>query len=433
MRITSGLGLLMIALWLPAAWTTNVYVVVPGTLVPQLPYTNWSMAATNIQDAVDAINTNNGNYVYVSNGVYYLTNQIVITNVITLQSWNNGVIDRTNTVIHGNNYASKPVTNRCVWISNANATATVSGFTLTGGVLSNDNGAGCFMTNGVLRNCIISSNVTWGTSGGGGGGISCNNGMVLDCVITRNTAYNLGGGLYLVRGATTVSNCEISLNSQPAAAQNGGGGVYASSPGNYTFDRCVISGNVSAATSTGGGGAVFRSTYLLRNCLIVSNAAYMRGGGVYNWTSGGRLENCTIVGNRTTGTDTGGGFYNLPGGGYSAKIDNSIVYFNTAAGAGTTSNYVTEGGVTWTNCCSAPDLNALSVSNVNNITADPQLVNRAADNYRLSNISPCINAGVNRAWMTGAVDLDGRRRIVNNIADIGAYEFLPSGTVVMWR
>jgi len=211
----------------------------------------------------------------------------------------------------------------------------------------------------------------------------------------------------------------------------GGGGVYAASTGNYTFDRCVISGNVSAATGGGGGGILLRATYVLRNCLIVSNSAYKWGGGLYNWTTDGRVENCTIAGNRTTGSDTGGGFWTAAG--LACKIENSIVYFNTAAGAGTTSNYVADTVVTWTNCCSAPDLNAISVSNVNNIAADPRFVDRAADNYRLSNISPCINAGVNRTWMTGAVDLDGRRRIVQDIVDIGAYEFMPRGTIFFGR
>ena len=126
-------------LWIISVWAatmlsalaTNVYVAAPGSVTPAIPYTNWTMAATNIQDAVDAIVTNGGNYVFVSNGTYYLTNQIVITKGITLQSWNQGVLDPTNTVIHGNNYDGKPVTNRCVYMNHP--LARLVGFTLTQG------------------------------------------------------------------------------------------------------------------------------------------------------------------------------------------------------------------------------------------------------------------------------------------------------------
>ena len=59
-----------------------------------------------------------------------------------------------------------------------------------------------------------------------------------------------------------------------------------------------------------------------------------------------------------------------------------------------------------------------------------------AGNYRLLGDSPCVNAGLNDAWMTNAVDLDGRPRIhvySGNIVDIGAYEFVPKGAFYIGR
>src|SRR5262249_27765221 len=68
-----------------------------------------------------------------------------------------------------------------------------------------------------------------------------------------------------------------------------------------------------------------------------------------------------------------------------------------------------------------------------NIALDPFFVDRLSGNLRLQSNSPCINIGLNAATVT-ATDLDGRPRIVQNIVDIGAYEFQPgiSGVFIAW-
>jgi hypothetical protein len=47
--------------------------------------------------------------------------------------------------------------------------------------------------------------------------------------------------------------------------------------------------------------------------------------------------------------------------------------------------------------------------------------------------SPCVNRGLNQAWMESAVDLDGNPRILRDTVDIGAFERRDCGTILSLR
>ena len=96
---------------------------------------------------------------------------------------------------------------------------------------------------------------------------------------------------------------------------------------------------------------------------------------------------------------------------------NSIIVSNTVAGAA--DNYRTEGGGVFAYCCTTP-----LPGGTGNLAADPQFVDVAGANYHLQPTSPCINAGLNQPWMTGATDLDGNPRIADGTVDMGPYEFI---------
>src|SRR3989339_1956619 len=91
---------------------------------PGSGYTNWTIAATSIHQAVDVAGA--GETVWVTNGTYELTNQVTVLDFKVISM--NGP---TQTFINGNNYAGKPVTNRCFYLNHANAL--VSGFTVSNG------------------------------------------------------------------------------------------------------------------------------------------------------------------------------------------------------------------------------------------------------------------------------------------------------------
>lgn len=422
------------------------------------PYTNWGMASSNLIEVVAL--ARNSDVVYVTNNsTYYLTNWIIVNYSMTIRSWApGGGLDPTNTIINGNYPAT---TNKHFYMNHDNATLT--GFTLTNGCNADSNvvnGGSIYLYRGLVTNCIITGNRCYtgyrpdgdrsymggggiwavGKSGGvwnctisgnmtsnGGGGIFIMSGgpwQIMNCTIAGNcatsTTYGVGGGLKIRNSAYTdiiVSNCLIMSNS----AYNGGGiqHMYPS----QIYD-CKIIGNTAY---TYGGGMNLDLAGIARNCLIANNVANNGGGIVLSRSDWATIQNCTVVSNYAN--DKGGGIYSFTG---SNHVENTIIWDNLCGGSGT--NWYVEAGTfpTFTNSCTAPHSDTYMT---NTVTSDPQFVDFAGGNYRLSRGSPCINAGVNRAWMDEGMDLDGNPRLSrwSKKVDIGAYERMPSGTIIQIR
>ena len=170
---------------------------------PISPYTDWSTAATYIQDAIDV--ATDGDLVLVTNGVYAtggrvvygsLTNRVVINKAITVQSVNGALL----TAILGfaNNGSAMPTNGdnavRCVYLTN---NAALIGFTLAFGATRNSGdsikeesggSAWCESTNAMLANCILTTN----SSQFSGGGIY--SGKLANCVLRGNKTLGGNGG-----------------------------------------------------------------------------------------------------------------------------------------------------------------------------------------------------------------------------------------------
>src|ERR1035437_7686398 len=234
---------------------------------PTPPYTNWSTAATNIQNAVDV--STNGDLVLVTNGVYVTggrrvsgnatINRVAVTNAITVKSVNGP----TATVIQGYQVSNPLQATRCVYLTDG---ATLTRFTLTGGGTQ-----------------IASP----GTITGSGGGVRClsTNATVSDCMVVGNFATD-GGGI----ASGTVNNCIFSNN----IAQDAGGGGYAA-----TFNNCLFTGN--SATNGGAASALIFAAANLNNCTVYGNSASVLGGGLASLGAAGAsylwASNCIVLGN----------------------------------------------------------------------------------------------------------------------------------------
>lgn len=389
--------LLFLVGWLGVAacyGQTTFYYVAHNPPASGHPYTNWDIAATNIQDAVNAATNAGERVVVISNGTYMLNDHVWITNALHLRGVSD---DPAQVILNGNNYPGKPVTNRCLIVSNAAARLTA--LTLTGGVALAE---------------VLS---------GDGGGVWFYGAMISNCVVTGNEAQRYGGGIY--RSTITlpsIAECIIENNK----ASDGGGSYMEAATTQGMLQNCIIRGNTCANY---GGGVYSKGRWMYRGCLIYNNVASAWGGGAYvaHQQTPRNVESCTIVSNRA-GTRGGGmllGYADTP-------VVNSIIYYNTCTSGGTSNIHYLANGY-FTNCCFAQTGTVAGVNNITNLA--PGFVSATGQDYHLEMDSPCVNAGANQDWMSDARDLEGNRRIDGmwRRVDIGAYEGLWPATIITVR
>lgn len=345
------------AFWASAIVTraADRYVVEPGTagMTSGIPYNAWTNAATNIQWAVDA--AADGETVRVTNGTYWITNQICISNRIILQSMNG----YSNTLVA----ADWPAwTTRCFYVWR---TGVVDGFTISNGHWYGSNntsgGGGAYLSTGTIQNCYFVNNIYSNSGSGGGGGVYVfKNGLLSNCLFVTNMSYKpdggsasagTGGGIYLYIGGQ-VFDCQVISNSAV-----GGGGIQTSGSGSLepnvnVISNCLVAWNNSR--SPGSGGGIFLSCGYVKNCVISNNSAAVQGGGINTAvdtdiqnsyinnntaeSSGGGIfvagsfmaSNCVIAGNSALNTGGGIRFYT---GDYNRYIWNCQINNNRSAGA----------------------------------------------------------------------------------------------------
>ncbi|MBL7186818.1 MAG: right-handed parallel beta-helix repeat-containing protein [Phycisphaerae bacterium] len=191
----------------------------------------------------------------------------------------------------------------------------------------------CEFSSPSIVNCVIRD-----CSAELGGGIASVGGSpkIIDCVIEQCTAGGLGSadsgghgaGIGLIRGSeATIIDCAIRDNI--AYVNSRGAGVYCRQS-TALLVNCDISYN-SARGSVSGGGLYcggFGAGVVLENCLVSNNIAGAGGGIFAESFDHVRLTNCTVAGNRLSGSEassSGGGIHSVGG---DIVIRNSIVWDN---------------------------------------------------------------------------------------------------------
>jgi predicted outer membrane repeat protein len=206
---------------------------------------------------------------------------------------------------------------------------------------------------------------------------------------------------------------------------NQGAGAYFDIDTNLTLTNVAFKDNYAGfdygwggATPNGGALSAYYGNFTFVNALFSNNTAQPVN--FYNYSQGGAVSatdatltfiNTTFIGNEAA---EGGAVYAEND--VTATFVNSILWNNSSDHFGAGDASVTF-NVSYSNVQGG-------ASGTGNINTYPLFADVAAGNFRLTSTSPCINAGNNSEVPAGiTTDLDGNSRIVNDIVDMGAYEY----------
>jgi PKD repeat protein len=286
---------------------TIFYVDANGTN-PAAPFSSWTTAATNIQDAADVacaggtILVNDGLYQFGGSVVFgLLTNRVALTRPMNLQS----VHGAAATLIAGNPVNDDTAV-RGVLLANG---CMMTGFTVTNGATrsagdvnleQSGGGAWCESADVFVSNCVFAANYvpqygggvlngtfencTFANNSSGSAGGGSYGGLLNDCTFAGNYGGSSGGGA----DSSTLNNCTLTGNS----CFSSGGGANA----------CVLNNCLIATNSITWGDAGGVSGSVLSNCDLIANASPITAGGAEGCT----LNNCRLIGN-WAGDEGGGG------------------------------------------------------------------------------------------------------------------------------
>jgi hypothetical protein len=299
----------------------------------------------------------------------------------------------------------------------------IGGHVQYGGGIFGDSAGDVSLTNNTITN-------NW--AGWGGGVFLKDSGIVTftNNNISNNICESPGGGVRVYRAVeVNLVNNIINNNISTTA---GGGGAKVSVVGTAILTNNLISNN----SAQGGGGAdLAADTAILTNNTIINNSTSQSGSGIFVNADTAILTNNTISNNSAqNNADSDGGGVKLvlrPGG--IANIYNNIIWNNHAesigadlyinndpdgdgSANGTVNLYNNDFDLSNGFYIEVDDDSVVYSDNLNNV--DPEF---DIDGYHLTDISPCIDAGMDAGVYD---DIDGDSRPQGDGIDIGADEYV---------
>ena len=239
--------------------------------------------------------------------------------------------------------------------------------------------------------------------------------VIIDGFTIQNGNHDFGGGMYASESSSfAVSNCTFQLNQA-----NDGGGFFNEAP-QGDLVNCIFQDNT--AVENGGGLYILGSSLNVTNCIFSGNEAGATpgtgGGAIFNSGSTSKITNSTFSANTARNNTDGGAIFNR----FSsrAEITNCILWGDIAGyGPEIVDDEMSSSAVSYSNI----DQDEIPGNN-GNIGEDPLWIDPQAHDFHLAPDSVCIDAGTNDTPNLPETDFEGDPRIVNEIVDMGADEFV---------
>ncbi|KAK6023400.1 hypothetical protein OSTOST_10814 [Ostertagia ostertagi] len=276
-------------------------------------------------------------------------------------------------------------------------TAVLDGFTITGGAADTT----------ANRNVAVNGKQISSQRGGGIYLIDASP-RLSNLIIEHNIAGAEGGGINVASSSAVLQNVSVNTNRGGAIMIRNGANTH-----HMRADRLTVRGNYGGI----GGIGLIVGTVTLANSLIVKNAAPTNSGALSVSVGAYVLMNTTISDNRS-GTGNVNVVYAISNS--SLTIINSIINNSVTLQSGSTAQRHNSLVQSFTG------VNTNNGTNTNNIpgNTNPLFVDSAANNYRLQDCSPLINAGDN-SLVPDSLQYDhagNNRWYRNGRVDIGAFE-----------